>query len=32
MAVDAVMLLDELLPMDMIGIKKVTGGNMEVSG
>lgn len=30
MAVDAVMLLDELLPMDMIGIKKVTGGNMEV--
>ncbi|GAU98740.1 hypothetical protein RvY_09848 [Ramazzottius varieornatus] len=31
MAVDAVMLLDELLPMDMIGIKKVTGGNMEES-
>ncbi|XP_006816737.1 T-complex protein 1 subunit eta [Saccoglossus kowalevskii] len=31
MIVDAVMLLDELLPLDMIGIKKVTGGALEDS-
>lgn len=31
MVVDAVMLLDELLPLNMIGIKKVTGGALEVS-
>ncbi|OQV12945.1 T-complex protein 1 subunit eta [Hypsibius exemplaris] len=31
MAVDAVMVLDELLPLDMIGIKKITGGNLEDS-
>jgi T-complex protein 1 subunit eta len=31
MVVDAVLLLDELLPLDMIGIKKVTGGALEVS-
>ena len=30
MAVDAVLLLDDLLPLDMIGIKKITGGNLEV--
>ena len=30
MVVDAVMLLDELLPLNMIGIKKVTGGALEV--
>lgn len=30
MAVDAVLLLGDLLPMDMIGIKKITGGNLEV--
>lgn len=31
MVVDAVMLLDELLPLNMIGIKKVTGGALEDS-
>jgi T-complex protein 1 subunit eta len=31
MAVDAVMILDELLPLDMIGIKKVLGGTLEDS-
>lgn len=31
MVVDAVMLLDELLPLNMIGVKKVTGGALEVS-
>ncbi|XP_070539958.1 T-complex protein 1 subunit eta-like [Ptychodera flava] len=31
MVVDAVMSLDELLPLDMIGIKKVTGGALEDS-
>lgn len=31
MVVDAVMLLDELLPLNMIGIKKVTGGGLEES-
>jgi T-complex protein 1 subunit eta len=31
MAVDAVLHLDELLPMDMIGIKKVQGGALEDS-
>ena len=30
MVVDAVLLLDELLPLNMIGIKKVTGGALEV--
>lgn len=30
MVVDAVMLLDELLPLNMIGVKKVTGGGLEV--
>ena len=30
MVVDAVMLLDELLPLNMIGIKKVQGGALEV--
>ena len=30
MVVDAVMLLDELLPLNMIGIKKVQGGSLEV--
>ncbi len=30
-AVDAVMILDELLPLDMIGIKKVSGGALEDS-
>lgn len=31
MVVDAVMLLDELLPLNMIGIKKVQGGALEVT-
>ncbi|XP_055328782.1 T-complex protein 1 subunit eta-like [Paramacrobiotus metropolitanus] len=31
MAVDAVMLLGDLLPLDMIGIKKITGGGLEDS-
>ena len=31
MVVDAVMLLDDLLPLNMIGIKKVQGGGMEDS-
>jgi T-complex protein 1 subunit eta len=31
MVVDAVLLLDELLPLNMIGIKKITGGALEVS-
>ncbi|UYV60975.1 cct7 [Cordylochernes scorpioides] len=31
MVVDAVMLLDELLPLNMIGIKKVQGGALEES-
>jgi T-complex protein 1 subunit eta len=31
MGVDAVLMLDELLPIDMIGIKKVTGGALEDS-
>jgi len=30
MAVDAVLMLDELLPLNMIGIKKITGGALEV--
>lgn len=30
MVVDAVMMLDELLPLSMIGIKKVQGGALEV--
>ena len=30
MVVDAVMLLDELLPLNMIGMKKVQGGALEV--
>lgn len=30
MVVDAVLLLDELLPLDLIGIKKVPGGALEV--
>ena len=30
MVVDAVNLLDELLPLDMIGMKKVQGGALEV--
>ena len=30
MVVDAVMLLDELLPINMIGMKKVSGGALEV--
>ena len=30
MVVDAVSLLDEMLPLNMIGIKKVTGGSLEV--
>ena len=29
-AVDAVLSLDELLPLNMIGIKKVQGGGLEV--
>jgi chaperonin GroEL (HSP60 family) len=31
MVVDAVLLLDELLPLNMIGVKKVPGGALEVS-
>lgn len=31
MVVDAVLSLDELLPLNMIGIKKVAGGALEVS-
>lgn len=31
MVVDAVLMLDELLPLNMIGIKKVTGGALEDS-
>ncbi len=31
MVVDAVMMLDELLPLNMIGIKKVQGGALEVN-
>jgi T-complex protein 1 subunit eta len=31
MVVDAVLLLDELLPLNMIGVKKVSGGAVEVS-
>ncbi|XP_036322392.1 T-complex protein 1 subunit eta [Rhagoletis pomonella] len=31
MVVDAVLFLDELLPLNMIGIKKVTGGSLEES-
>ncbi len=31
MVVDAVMQLDELLPLNMIGIKKVSGGGLTVS-
>ena len=31
MVVDAVMLLDDLLPLNMIGVKKVQGGSLEVS-
>ena len=30
MVVNAVSMLDELLPLDMIGIKKVSGGALEV--
>ena len=30
MVVDAVFSLDELLPLNMIGIKKVQGGSLEV--
>lgn len=30
MVVDAVMLLDDLMPLNMIGIKKVPGGALEV--
>ena len=30
MVVDAVNLLDEMLPLNMIGIKKITGGSLEV--
>lgn len=30
MVVDAVLMLDELLPLNMIGIKKITGGALEV--
>ena len=30
MVVDAVMLLDELLPLNMIGMKKVSGGALQV--
>ena len=29
MVVDAVTMLDELLPLNMIGIKKVQGGSLE---
>jgi len=31
MVVDAVMMLDELLPLKMIGIKKISGGALEVN-
>lgn len=31
MVVDAVLSLDDLLPLNMIGIKKITGGALEVS-
>jgi len=31
MVVDAVLMLDELLPLNMIGIKKVQGGSLENS-
>jgi hypothetical protein len=31
LVVDAVMVLDDLLPLNMIGIKKVQGGALEVS-
>ncbi len=31
MVVDAVSMLDELLPLNMIGIKKVQGGSLEDS-
>ena len=31
MVVDAVSLLDDMLPLNMIGIKKVQGGSLEVS-
>ena len=31
MVVDAVSHLDELLPLNMIGVKKVHGGSLEVS-
>lgn len=31
MVVEAVMSLDDLLPLDMIGVKKVSGGALEVS-
>ena len=30
MVVDAVSLLDDLLPLNMIGVKKVKGGSLEV--
>ena len=30
MVVDAVMSLDDLLPLNMIGIKKISGGALEV--
>ena len=30
MVVDAVLNLDDLLPLDMIGMKKVQGGGLEV--
>lgn len=30
MVVDAVLMLDELLPLNMIGVKKVQGGALEV--
>lgn len=32
MVVDAVRQLDDLLPLNMIGIKKVQGGSLEVRG
>lgn len=31
MVVDAVLMLDELLPLNMIGVKKIQGGALEVS-
>lgn len=31
MVVDAVSMLDDLLPLDMIGIKKIQGGALEVN-